>query len=322
MPMDGVPPTPATSQPQSGSQPTTMLRKSTEQKSGTEKAQVASEPKKDADGNPYKGTKHRLTVNGTTKEVDYDELVARAQKGEAADEKFQKASQLEKDVDSVMKGLASGDKNTWTWLKKNVPPDVYKEIVLNQAYEFMQYDTLPADEKKRMELEERERILKEREERETNEAKQKQWHAEVEQASQGIQKLLDDFSERAGKKPSSAELLRMTEFMLAYVNKYQQLPDVDKIYDRAQRTLNMDALDVLASKARNADELVKWLPEDVKKALKKAFMSEAASGQPRRYEQQGAEDDVPVKGQKNAAPVGIDEGFARVERRLKKQLRR
>lgn len=282
------------------------------------KRQTTEASQKDSDSNPFKGTKHKLKVDGREEELDYDEVLARAQKGSAADKKFQEAAQLRKDMDSIMQGLAGGDERTWNWLKSNVPAQQFKQIVNKYAYEFMEYDSLPADQKRQMELDDREKRLTDQERARDEDAKKKVWQSEVEQSGNQIKNLMDKFTERTGKQPTSAELYRMTETMLAHLGKFETLPDVDNLYDRARRELDRDTLDVLNQKSQNVDELLKYLPDNVKKALKKAFLDEATAGQPKRYAPQS--DAGEPKGRKPKA-VGIDDYFARIEKRFNKNRR-
>lgn len=280
----------------------------------TPKTKTTEAGQKEISENPFKGTKHKLKVDGREEEVDYDQLLENAQKGKAADKKFQEAAQIKKDWDSIMQGLSSGDERAWTWLKSNVPAQQFKQIVNKFAYEFMEYDSLPADQKKQMELDEREKRLNDQEKKREDDAAKQVWQSEVAASGDAIKQLMDKFTERTGKQPTSAELYRMTETMLAHLGKFETLPDVDKLYDRAQRELDRDTLDVLNSKSQNVEELLKFMPEGVKKALKKAFLDEATAGQPKRYAPQNEANEP--RGRTPKA-VGIDDYFNRIERRFR-----
>ncbi len=289
--------------------------------SGVGAAQAANPPKgttteagqKDSSENPFKGTKHKLPGK-QPREVEYDKLLELASKGEGADRTFQEAAQLRKDMDSIMHGLAGGDERAWNWLKSNVPAQQFKQIVNKYAYEFMEYDSLPADQKRQMELDDREKRLNDQDKKREDDARQQAWQSDVAASGNQIKELMDKFSERTGKQPTSAELYRMTETMLAHLGKFETLPDVDNLYDRARRELDRDTLDVLNQKSQNVDELLKYLPDNVKKALKKAFLDEATAGQPKRYAPQ-SDSDAP-RGRTPKA-VGIDDYFARIEKRFK-----
>ncbi len=277
--------------------------------------QTTEAGQKDSDGNPYKGTKHKLPGK-QSREVEYDKLLELASKGEGADRTFQEAAQLRKDTDAIWQGLTGGDERTWEWLKNSVPADKFKQIVNKFAYQFMEYDSLPADQKRQMELDDREKKLNDQDKKREDDARKQAWQSDVEASGNQIQDLMAKFTERTGKQPTSAELYRMTETMLAHLGKFESLPDVDNLYDRARRELDRDTLDVLNQKSQNVEELMKFMPESIKKALKKAFLDEATAGQPRRYAPQT--DTGEPKGRKPKAN-GIDDFFDRIDKRYQKR---
>ena len=311
MPMDGVPASSASSPSAAQRAPANT----TEGNPGQPQAR-APEPKKDADGNPYKGTKHKLNVNGREREYDYDEVVSRAQKAEAAEEKFQRASQIEKDVETFFENVAAGDENAWGKLKKRVPPHVYKEIVLKEAWQMMEYDSLPPEKKKEMELQSWEERLKADEASKKEVEQKKVWQSQVNQAGEAINQLIEDFKDRSGKQPTSAEMMRMTEYMLAHSQRFPgELPDVEKLYERSARALEIDARDFLGKKAQNIQELMKWIPPEIQKALKKHFQDEAIAGHPKRYGSQG--DEEAPRSRKESKSIGIDALFEKIDKKYK-----
>ncbi len=274
--------------------------------------QTTEASQKEAAENPFKGTKHKLKVDGREEEVEYDQLLENAQKGKAADRKFQEAAQLRKDMDAIMQGLSTGDEKTWNWLKSNVPAQQFKQIVNKYAYEFMEYDSLPADQKRQMELDEREKRLNDQDKKREDDAQRQVWQSEVAASGDQIKTLMDKFTERTGKQPTSAELYRMTETMLAHLGKFETLPDVDNLYDRARRELERDTFDYLET--QDVNEVLKKMSPKVKSALKQAFLAEATAGQPKRYAPQTETGEPKVRKPKQ---VGIDDYFDRIEKRFK-----
>lgn len=278
---------------------------------GATKAEGApvSAPAKD----PFAGTRHKLKVDGREDEVEYEELIKRAQKGTSADKKYQEAAQLQKATTEILQGLATGDKDTWAWLKKQVPKNVFDEIAMEHAWRNFEYDQLPEDEKRKRALDEREARLKAEEEAREEQAKAQQWAQEVEAAGQVINKTIGDFFEKANIKPTKAILLRMSDYMQAYLSKHETLPPIDRLYDHISRGLDLDAMDVIQSKP--IETFISSLPKDTQAKLKKYFLSEATSAQPRRYSESQAPETAPrASGSKRR---GIEDSFALIEKRLK-----
>lgn len=272
---------------------------------------------REQNANPFKGTKHKTVIDGAEQLVDYDELVAGYQKEKSSQKRYQEAAKIEKAVSDTLSGLASGDKKAWDWLKGAVPKEVFKQVAFDYAYSEMEYESLPPDKKREMELNERERKLHEDEERRSLEAKQAQWQQDVGQASENIQKTIDEFVERSGQKPSSEELFRMTDFMLAHLHRHQKLPSMDQLHDRVSRQMDIDALSVLKKKTGDTKEMLKWLPPDTVKALKRAFLDEATAGQPKRYQPEGSRTDGPSR-PKERKKVSIDEAFQLLDKKIKR----
>lgn len=266
----------------------------------------------------FKGTKHTVNIDGAVDEVDYDELVKGYQREKASQKRFKEAQSIKEATSELLQGLSKGDDKAWAWFKTQVPKDVFKKVAFDFAYQEMEYDSLPDDEKRKRELDKREETLKEREEREKQEASQKQWHSEVQTAGQHIQKTIDQFVEKSGQQPSSEHLYRMSEYMLAYLNKNQELPPIEKLFQYTEKQLELDAQGVIKKKASNVQELLKWLPADVVKAIKKSFIEESEGTQPRRAS--SGDTDVP-RGGKRGEPkkVGIDEAFTILEKRMKQR---
>lgn len=265
----------------------------------------------------FKGTKHTVNIDGAVDEVEYDELLAGYQREKASQKRFKEAKALEQANAELVSGLGRGDEKAWGWLKANVPKDVFKKVAFDFAYQEMEHDALPEDKKREKALDERERRLKEQEEQREHDAKAKAWQAEVQSAGQHIQKQLDEFVDKSGQKPSTEQLYRMSEYMLAYMSKNNELPSIDKLYQYTEKQLELDAHGVIKKKSSDIKGLLSWLPPDVVKAIKKSFIDESESYQPRRGSAGERERSVSRKGE--SKKVGIDEAFQILEKKMKQR---
>lgn len=274
---------------------------------------VAPEQKKPE--NPFKGTKHVVSLDGATEEVSYEELLAGYQKDKTSQKRFKDAQAMQSATQELIKGLGSGDDKAWGWLKANVPKDVFKKVAFDFAYQEMEHDALPPEEKRKLELDQREKSLKEQEDSREQAEKQKAWQAEVQTAGQNIQAQIDAFVEKTGQKPTTEHLYRMSEYMLAYMQKHNELPPVEKLYAYTERQLEIDAESVLKKKSSDIQSLLKWMPPDVVKALKNAFINESESLQPRRASTHAG--DQPMR-KGEPKKMGIDEMFNTLEKRIKR----
>ena len=59
--------------------------------------------------NPYKGTKHKFKANGKEIEVDYDDLLSKASLAEGANQKFQEAKVMRKELEDKLGRLSNAE---------------------------------------------------------------------------------------------------------------------------------------------------------------------------------------------------------------------
>lgn len=280
----------------------------------TTREATAPAPKDGASENPYRGTKHRVKIDGVEQEVEYDELVSDYQRKKASEKRFNEAAQLQKATTELLQGLATGDQNAWGWLQKNVPKDTFKKIAEEFLISDLEYQELTPEQKRLRELEERERQRQEEDERRKKDDETQQWQRDVEAAGQEINGKIEEFFQTTGIKPNTAVLLRLSEHMLAHLNKGKPIPPVEALYNHVARCLDLDALDVIKSKP--ADKLLEWMPKETVDQLRQLFIEKATATQPRR----GIVDDQAPVGRREKAPkkVGIDDAFSLLEQKIKK----
>lgn len=163
--------------------------------------------------------KYKLKVYDKEEEVDEDEVIRRAQRASAADEKFQKASELEKRYNATVENLK---KNPWELFKAlNMDPHAAAEQLLIEQMKFQQ---MSPKERRAWEIEQENEQLKSKLQM-TEEERQNEKKAVEEQRfdslksdavntiDQGIVKAIQD----AGLKKATPSLIRrVAQQMLSY----------------------------------------------------------------------------------------------------------
>jgi hypothetical protein len=130
-------------------------------------------PTKDA----FSGTKHKVKVNNQEIEVPYETLIADYRINAAAQQKFQEAAKIRREVDDFVASLKSGDLRKIKEL--GVPAEKIREFAEAELLDYIQYENLPEADKKRLSAEkERDDYKKRFEEAEL--AAQQQYYQEVE----------------------------------------------------------------------------------------------------------------------------------------------
>jgi hypothetical protein len=262
--------------------------------------------------NPFKGTKHKVKVNGRDEEWEYERLVERAQKYEASDQNFQQAAQAKRELTELMQGLSKGDQKALQFLLKHTPADALDRLAEERVWRKLEYDKLPEHEKARLRNEERERALKEREDALENDAKSKAWAQNVEAAGQMIKSRVDEFYKSSGIEPSTAVLLRVAEYMRSQVSQGRELPPMELLHKRVMRDLDRDVGDVLSKTP--VEKLLERLSPQQADALKKMLLSQAAAHHPSRHRES-----IAKPARKPAKKLGIDDAFASLEQRFKRK---
>lgn len=156
-----------------------------ESHTGTEVAQGQD------DKEPWRKVKHRYKAAGGDVEVDYDELIKRAQKADGADKRFQEAAQKEKDAKTRFEKLKDPNSEDFDELIELIGYEKAKKFADRLVWDQIQWDELPEHEKKRLQAEKR----AQKSESELEQIKSKAAQQEVEQnritAMSIIQKELD-----------------------------------------------------------------------------------------------------------------------------------
>lgn len=233
---------------------------------------------------PFKGTKHKLKVNGKEQELDYDEIIKLAQKNSAGDEKLRNAAEKEKQVVAKEKQLNElldkwkrGDLAELERLIDNDLLDKYSEQRLLKKLELEQ---MSPDARGRLAAEEKAKKLegeiKTREEREQNE----KYQVMQRDAAREIDTKMKEAFDAHGLSMTPMTLEAAAQFMMASLETTGTLMDPAK----AVVKLRQNAVATFAEIARTMprDELLKSLPKEILDAIRKADVATAREQDPMR----------------------------------------
>lgn len=237
--------------------------------------------------------KWKLNVYGKEEEVDEPELIRRAQKASAADQRFQKAAEVEKKA----KELEDGYRGMVEEFRQN-PAKIF-EALGTDAHEWaekllinkLKFETASPEQRRMWELENENMTLKQRQEH-----AEKQRVAEQEAASQAeynevASKELDllnssiaeTIKEAGLKKPTPAIVRRLAQKMLSHhvANDGERL-DPKIAMQQVLADLRDEAVEVFDGLPEA--EYEKYLPKDFTEKLRKHFISQVQSspGVPRQ----------------------------------------
>lgn len=261
--------------------------------------------------------RYKLKVNGKEVEKSIDELIRDAQKGVAADEKFQQAASLAKKYsayEQMEKAIQSGKIEP---LIEKLGHDKFRQFAENYLIDYLEYEQLPPDKKEalqyRRELESAQKQLQDIE-ASKREAETSQYRA---QALSEIDQEISDVLKNAGKKPTPFLVARIAEQMLASL---QSREDADprtvakSAYQRAVKTLENDVTEYLGN--LTVDDARKVLPKELLDALRRSEVDLVRSQDPMRSRPTNQKTErQPRKGEK--VRMSTDEFFKqRIEKNL------
>ena len=263
-----------------------------------------------------KPERYKLKVNGKEVEKTIDELIRDAQKGVAADEKFQQAASLAKKYsayEQMEKAIQSGQIGP---LIEKLGHDKFRQFAENYLIDYLEYEQLPPEKKEalqyRRQLEAAQRQLQEIE-ASKREAEMSQHKA---QALAEIDQEIADVLKSAGKRPTPYLVARIAEQMLASL---QSREDADprsiakSAYSRAVKSIENDVSEYLGN--LTVDDARRVLPKQLLDALRKSEVELVKSQDPMRSRQTAKTERAPRKGEK--VRMSTDDFFKqRIEKNL------
>jgi len=264
----------------------------------------------------FKATKHKLKIDGQDMELDYDDLVRRAQKSTAADKRFQEAKRLHDEASkvressqSVEAALAKGD---LSYLVNKLGPQKAKEVFENFLIEQMEYDQLPPAEKRARELQRR---LDDNEAERKAETEDRTKEARALATQKAMADLDADISEALkadGKKPTPRLVLRILDELEAPVNARGQKITASQAKEKAIEGIHRDIGEYLPGVP--VDVLIKILPKEVLQKLRE-YEVEQVLGDTQKRRVRVSQNTV----RRPKEPETQSQWFARMDKKLVKQ---
>lgn len=258
----------------------------------------------------FKGTKHKVKVNGLESDVDYDELVSSYQLRKASDERFQQAKKMSDQADLTKRELAEFTKDPFKFAAKhNVDPYQLAETLLLQKLE---YEQMPESDRKLLAAEQRSKQLEaELETRTKSEREAAQTQAQA-KAAQEIDEEISAALNELGRKPTPRFIARMAESMLAHLESQDgERPDAKSVLRKVNSEYATDVAEYLENLPE--DQLLTALPQKIRDALRKAEVKHVMSQDPvkSRHEKR----DAPQK-QVNVKRMPTDHYFQKLDKKF------
>jgi len=258
---------------------------------------TVSEVNKDTKSQPSAATpaeskKHKLNVYGSEVELTEADLIREAQKGLAADKKWQEAAEMMKKAKPVLDKMQAGD---LSFVLDNMPKDQFRRFAEDFLLEQLEWDSLTPEQKEHRELK---RFKEETEKQKATEKQKLEQEAKAKAAAEWAQKLDDEIAEAitsSGRKVTPRTVKRMAENMLALLE--QQPTDEFKpvsakdAFGNVIKELESDVTEYLSS--LSAEQLQSVLPKQVLDGLRKLEVDKAMKQNP-TYQKRQVSDDAPA----------------------------
>lgn len=222
--------------------------------------------------------KYKLKVNGREVELPEAEVIKRAQKAEAADERFRMASEKEKkaaELEAFAKAVESGDTTT---LEKRLGKDKFRKMAEQYLIKYIEHEQLSPEQKRVLELEQ---TLKEKEEAEK--AAQAAKDAELremyqQKAAEDIDLEMSETLKALGKKPTPRLVARIAEYMLSTLETKGERMPAKRALERTLADMKADYAEYFADLP--VEELKQMLSKQQLAALRRAEIDAVTSQAP------------------------------------------
>lgn len=222
--------------------------------------------------------KYKLKVNGREVELPEAEVIKRAQKAEAADERFRMASEKEKkaaELEAFAKAVESGDTTT---LEKRLGKDKFRKMAEQYLIKYIEHEQLSPEQKRVLELEQ---TLKEKEEAEK--AAQAAKDAELremyqQKAAEDIDLEMSETLKDLGKKPTPRLVARIAEYMLSTLETKGERMPAKRALERTLADMKADYAEYFADLP--VEELKQMLSKQQLAALRRAEIDAVTSQAP------------------------------------------
>ncbi len=259
----------------------------------------------------YRKIKHKLKTNNREEELDYDEVIRRAQKSSAADEVFRSASAKEKKLADLIDKSKKGD---LAWLEEMVGDEPLTKWAEQKLLKMIERQEMSPEQRELLEerarREKLEGELKSREDQET-ETRQTQLRHQVAESLDG---KINEAFKAASLPMTPGRLERVAQYMHASLGTPEgTLLDPAKALERVKSEIQSDARELL--EGMTVEELSAFLPRKLRDALRLADVADVrAQNDPMRRPTQ--DKDNRRLSQTKQKRMSTDQFFNQLERKL------
>lgn len=257
----------------------------------------------------YKGTKHKLVIDGKEEELDYDDVLSYAQKAKASDKKFSQAAEMRKAVENFMENLQQGqDYDRLVQIMGEQRAIEWAEKLLLKKLE---YDEMTPEQKRIFELEQRTKSFEEMEKKRKAEEENHQRMAARNQAVQEIDTEIGEALQSLGRRPTPRLVARIAEQMLASLSSQdgKRMP-ANEAMKRVLSEYQQDHAEYFNE--LSVEEALKVLPKKLLDGIRKAQVEAITS--PLHGKTAKKTDSVPIT--KNKRRMTSDDWFSSMEKKL------
>lgn len=212
----------------------------------------------------FKGTKHRVKIDGKEQEVDYDELVTDYQARRSSMQRYNDAQRIASEarektarLEQIESALEKGDIK---FLVEKLGREKANELFENHLIAEMEYKQLSPEAKRALELEEENRRLKKSQEDKDAAEKQRQKDLVAKEAHAQLDREIKETLAGLGRKPTPRMALRVVDEMIIAREGKKEISAKDAA-SRAMKRIHGDITEYLPG--LSTEELRQIIPQSV-----------------------------------------------------------
>jgi len=207
----------------------------------------------------------KLKINGEEVSKSREEVIEMAQKAEAANAKFEEASNILKNVQDI---LVAGKSDPVSLLSR-LGIDA-NEFILEQAERILDESDLSPEE---VEIKKKEEALKKREEDLNKKREREEMQAQQQKVVKELEDNIATAIESSPRKPSRLEVAQMAEIMLNSIDSDEEIDAPTALRIVQRRT--QDAAKEMFSGSDDIDKLLSELPKEAVEKIRRHFVNKA-----------------------------------------------
>jgi hypothetical protein len=264
----------------------------------------------------YKGTKHRVVIDGKPLDIDYDDLVRGYGHSQAANRRMQEAAEARKAAKGAEEFLQSVKGGDWRRLIETVGYKAAREFAENLLTQEMEFERMTPEQKRAHELEHENKRLKETEAERIKREKLAASERVKAKALDDLDQEIKSFLDTLGRKPTPRIVERIISEM-HYAQAYQGKAITPKeAWDRAEKYYGEGLGDFIAG--MTPEQIAERLPKHTLETLRKKEVEAVLSKDAFHMARIAAGDDatkgnLPLRGGRR---MSTDDFFAKKEKKF------